>query len=258
MLALGQATFAVVAVVVLFVLFLLLLLASFARARRSSRQLAAVGEGGGGAARAGVARPAAPPGGGRAPRARTVLSRRDFFRGGLLASLMVFGAQFGGASLAFLWPNLKGGFGSLITLPDTLDSIKGQIEQGRQPYYFGAGRFYLINYTGDGDKSGGIYDGITADNLMALYQKCAHLGCRVPFCQQSQWFECPCHGSKYNYAGEYQLGPAPTGLMRFKVEVSGTTVKVDTSNIIPGPPRGTNTIHQAPEGPFCVGGAAGG
>ena len=93
---------------------------------------------------------------------------------------------------------------------------------------------------------------------MALYQKCAHLGCRVPFCQQSQWFECPCHGSKYNYAGEYQLGPAPTGLMRFKVEVSGSTVKVDTSTIIPGPPRGTNTIHQAPEGPFCVGGAAGG
>ena len=163
-----------------------------------------------------------------------------------------------GASLAFLWPNLKGGFGSLITLPDTLDSIKGQIEQGRQPYYFGAGRFYLINYTGDGTKPGGIYEGITADNLMALYQKCAHLGCRVPFCQQSQWFECPCHGSKYNYAGEYQLGPAPTGLMRFKVEVSGSTVKVDTSTIIPGPPRGTNTIHQAPEGPFCVGGAAGG
>ena len=67
----------------------------------------------------------------------------------------------------------------------------------------------------------------------------------------------PCHGSKYNYAGEWQLGPAPTGLMRFKVTVSGGKVKVDTSNIIPGPPRGTNTIHQAPEGPFCVGGAAG-
>ena len=54
---------------------------------------------------------------------------------------------------------------------------------------------------------------------MALYQKCVHLGCRVPFCQTSQWFECPCHGSKYNEAGEYQLGPAPTGLNRFKLTI---------------------------------------
>ncbi len=252
MLGIAQSTFAVILVIVLFAIFALLLGGSFARARRSARRAGAPTLGTGRPATAAVAATPA------ATSSRTVVSRRDFFRGGLLSSLLVFAAQFGGASLAFLWPNLKGGFGSLITLPDTLDSIKGQIEQGRQPYYFGAGRFYLINYSGDGDKAGGIYDGLTAGGLMAIYQKCAHLGCRVPFCQQSQWFECPCHGSKYNYAGEYQLGPAPTGLMRFKVSVSGSSVEVDTSSIIPGPPRGTNTIHQAPEGPFCVGGAAGG
>ena len=27
--------------------------------------------------------------------------------------------------------------------------------------------------------------------LVALYQKCPHLGCRVPNCATSQWFECP-------------------------------------------------------------------
>ena len=167
-------------------------------------------------------------------------------------------AQFGGASLAFLWPNLKSGFGSLITVPDPPDSIMSQIIGSRQPYYLGMGRFYLINYAGDGDKPGGPYEGLTATvpnaggRLMALYQKCAHLGCRVPFCQQSQWFECPCHGSKYNYAGEYQLGPAPSGLWRFPVKIDGGQVKVDTSSPTSNPPRGTNTIHQAPEGPFCV------
>ena len=31
---------------------------------------------------------------------------------------------------------------------------------------------------------------------VALYQKCVHLGCRVPWCTSSQWFECPCHGSE--------------------------------------------------------------
>ena len=47
--------------------------------------------------------------------------------------------------------------------------------------------------------------------------------------QQSQWFECPCHGSKYNTAGEYKLGPAPRGMDRFKVTVSQTgDVTVET------------------------------
>jgi len=191
--------------------------------------------------------------------ARRVISRRDFFRGGLLASLGVFTAQFAGATLAFLWPNLAGGFGGLISVPDTADTVMDQIRSTNQPYYLGSGRFYLINYSGTGDKPGEIYDGLTADvgggRLMALYQKCAHLGCRVPFCQQSQWFECPCHGSKYNYAGEYELGPAPTGLQRFPVKVAGGQIMVDTGNPTAGPPRGTDTIHQAPEGPFCVGGA---
>ncbi len=48
------------------------------------------------------------------PKPVKAVSRRDFFRRSLLVSLAVFGAQFGGATLAFLWPNLKGGFGSLI------------------------------------------------------------------------------------------------------------------------------------------------
>ena len=92
-----------------------------------------------------------------------------------------------------------------------------------------------------------------AEGIMPLYQRCVHLGCRVPFCQQSQWFECPCHGSKYNTAGEYKLGPAPRGMDRFKVNVSSTgDVTVDTAEIILGPPRGTDTIHKPLAGPFCV------
>ena len=193
--------------------------------------------------------PATEPADAAPPKARRTVTRRDFFRGGLLASLAIFTAEFGGASLAFLWPNLKGQFGSKI-VAGSLTDIKAYIESQDQPYYYGAGRFYIVPYTGDGADT--IYKGITEDGLMALYQKCVHLGCRVPFCQSSQWFECPCHGSKYNEAGEYQLGPAPTGLNRFVLTVQGDVVKVDTSNIIPGPPRGTNTTHQSPEGPFCV------
>ena len=193
--------------------------------------------------------PAAAGPGDTPEKAPAPVSRRDFFRGGLLVGLGAFLASFGGASLAFLWPNLKGGFGSVIEA-GSLGDIKGFIAANNQPFYYGAGRFYIVPYHGDGANT--VYAGITEEGLMALYQKCVHLGCRVPFCQTSQWFECPCHGSKYNEAGEYQLGPAPTGLNRFKIIIEGDKVLVDTSNIIPGPPRGTNTTHQSPEGPFCV------
>ena len=93
---------------------------------------------------------------------------------------------------------------------------------------------------------------MAAEGLMPLYQRCVHLGCRVPFCQSSQWFECPCHGSKYNEAGEYQLGPAPRGMDRFKIEIASGQVSVDTSLVIQGPPRGTDTINEPPQGSFCV------
>jgi cytochrome b6-f complex iron-sulfur subunit len=37
--------------------------------------------------------------------------------------------------------------------------------------------------------------------------------------------------------------------------VSGDQVTVDTSKIVTGPPRGTNTTGQELEGPHCIGGS---
>lgn len=181
------------------------------------------------------------------------MTRRAFFRrllGGAFGLAML---DFGAASLAFLWPSLGGGFGGKITLATSVDDVKAQITQTKLPFYFAPGRFYLVPYDPANDKAG-IYkkEGLLAAGLMALYQRCVHLGCRVPFCQVSQWFECPCHGSKYNRAGEYKLGPAPRGLDRMPLTLSGSTLTIDTGNIQTGPPRGTNTTGQDPEGPFCV------
>jgi cytochrome b6-f complex iron-sulfur subunit len=90
--------------------------------------------------------------------------------------------------------------------------------------------------------------------FVALYQKCVHLGCRVPQCVTSQWFECPCHGSQYNQVGEKKGGPAPRGLDRFATEVSGNRLGVDTGTIIQGPAIGVNTTGQESEGPHCISG----
>lgn len=183
------------------------------------------------------------------------LSRRAFFR-------RVLGAGFALAiteglaltSLAYLWPSQSGGFGGKIRLPDSATTIKETIAQTKQPYYFAPGRVYVVRYDA-ADDANGIYTdaGLVSDGLMALYQRCVHLGCRVPFCETSQWFECPCHGSKYNRAGEFRAGPAPRGLDRFPIEVADDVVTVNTGVIVTGPPRGINTTGQDPEGPFCVG-----
>jgi cytochrome b6-f complex iron-sulfur subunit len=236
----SRETFAILVVIALFGLFLLLVAATLIR----SRYAAAVFKE---AAAGAQPRPELEPKEAKKPKP---VSRREFFRRSLLASLGLFGAQFGAASLAFIWPNLRGGFGSVIDLGLTPEAVKSQIQADRLPYYFGAGRFYLVNY--EGDAADTIYAGLVGEGLMALYQKCVHLGCRVPFCQVSQWFECPCHGSKYNRVGEYRDGPAPRSMDRFRVTVQNGTVVVDTSEVVLGPPRGTNTTGQTPEGPFCV------
>ncbi|HVE98447.1 MAG TPA: Rieske 2Fe-2S domain-containing protein [Mycobacteriales bacterium] len=180
------------------------------------------------------------------------MSRRDFFRVSSLGSMGLALAGFGGASLGFLWPSLRGGFGSKINL-GSVEVLKEQI--AAEPsglLYFPEARSYLIDYRATAGNED-VYDKVAAGGLLAIYQKCAHLGCRVPSCVTSQWLECPCHGSRYNKAGEYKFGPAPRGLDHFPLVVEENNVTVDTSTRILGPPRGTDTIGQSPAGPHCVG-----
>jgi cytochrome b6-f complex iron-sulfur subunit len=238
-LAISSGTIAAIVVIVVIDLFAIVFGLSFVRARREQRAAEAA------ATASALGHPA--------PTAPKPVSRREFFRRSLVGSLLVYGAQFGGATLAFLWPNLRGGFGSVINA-GKLDDIRGVIRDTEQPFYSGSGRFYIVAYDGrPTDDVNYEEDQLAAQGVMPLYQRCVHLGCRVPFCQQSQWFECPCHGSKYNTAGEYTLGPAPRGLDRFRVEITETgDVMVDTSEVIPGPPRGTDTLRRPPSGPFCV------
>jgi cytochrome b6-f complex iron-sulfur subunit len=189
-----------------------------------------------------------------APTPAKAVSRRDFFRRSLIGSLLVFGAQFGGGTIAFLWPNLKGGFGSVINA-GKLEDILAEARGSGEPVYNGNGRFYIVPYDGnpmpDADY---VAAGVAVEGIMPLYQRCVHLGCRVPFCSSSKWFECPCHGSKYNGAGEYRLGPAPRGMDRFKIQIDPDgNVLVDTSAVELGPPRGIETLGQpTPLGPYCV------
>jgi cytochrome b6-f complex iron-sulfur subunit len=186
------------------------------------------------------------------------VTRRQFFNRGIIAlfgfGLSVFGAQV----IAFLWPQPKGGFGSKINIGN-VDDILTKIEEGSGFYYLPEGRMWVTQYPSSAvGKAEAVYpepvlNGMRA-GIVALYQKCPHLGCRVPSCATSQWFECPCHGSQYNQVGEKKGGPAPRGMDLFPTTVSGGSITVDTGTVIQGAPIGTNTTGQEAEGPHCVGG----
>jgi cytochrome b6-f complex iron-sulfur subunit len=189
------------------------------------------------------------------PRSHLAVSRRQFLNRSWSAAFLGFLGFFGMSSLSFLWPKLTGGFGSKITAGDYNDLLKAVGPEGNfTPQYFSDGRFYLVYYEGDGDSAVYVANGATKLNMQALYRKCVHLGCSVPFCSTSYLYECPCHGSKYRLSGEYFGGPAPRGLDRFPIMIEDGKVIVDTGNLLTGPPRGTDTWPKfsQPAGSFCI------
>ncbi len=184
------------------------------------------------------------------------VTRRQFFNRGIVATQSLVLGSFSLAVIGFLWPSVSGGFGGKVKA-GKLKDIQDAIVEKREPFYVPEARSYLNPYPETAlAKAKGVYPesilpGLEA-GLVALFQKCPHLGCRVPWCKASQWFECPCHGSKYNRVGEKKGGPAPRGMDRFPVEVSDGDVLINTGITAQGPAIGVNTTGQEAEGPNCV------
>jgi len=160
--------------------------------------------------------------------------------------------------VAFLWPTAAPVFGGKVNV-GKLDDILANIRSNGGFFYASNARSYVTVYPAEAlPKARGVkeYKPILAgmeEGVVALYQKCPHLGCRVPECKSSQWFECPCHGSQYNRSGEKKGGPAPRGMDHFAVNVGGTgDVIIDTSTVFVGAAIGTNTTGQEAEGPHCI------
>jgi cytochrome b6-f complex iron-sulfur subunit len=183
------------------------------------------------------------------------VTRRQFLNRMTVSGIVIGLAQFGMASMDFLWPRLRGGFGAKIDVGDA-DALKSELQATREPKFIADGRFWLTLYEGNTQAAEAVPVYMDANTpvsgICALYRKCPHLGCSVPWCSTSKWFECPCHGSKYSYDGEYRDGPAPRGLDRFRVDIVDGKVVVDTATVLEGPPRGTRTSQPAPEGQHCV------
>ena len=174
------------------------------------------------------------------------MSRRTVLRRSLGGAIGLWLLEVSAGTLGFLWPNLTGGFGGLVKI-GTYGDIKTAnsnlpISDGFPAYYPDA-RAYIVlidtnrqGFVAGDDRAG---DG-TALNVRALYQRCPHLGCRPNPCLKNFWFECPCHGSRYDRLGikadGARFGPAPRGMDRFASSVkSDGTLWLDTGKITLGP-----------------------
>jgi len=191
------------------------------------------------------------------------VSRRKFFNRAAFTLMAASIGAFGASAVGFLWKGAEGGFGSKITA-GKIDDVIQLIRSNKGFLYLSEARAWVTEYPKDSlgkgqavyGAQGAVFSGMQA-GVVALYQKCPHLGCRVPECSSSQWFECPCHGSQYNQVGEKKGGPAPRGMDRFGVSITNGVLTIDTGAVFAGPSIGTNTTGQEAEGPHCIGAAGG-
>lgn len=137
------------------------------------------------------------------------VGRRQFLGWALGASLVGLVGQAGLAFIEFFKPRIQqGAFGSKVTAGQVAEFQPGSVSHIQQ------GRFFISR----------LEDG----GMLALWQRCTHLGCTVPWREDENQFHCPCHSSLFNREGEVIGGPAPRPLDIFPIEIVDGQVIVDT------------------------------
>ena len=141
---------------------------------------------------------------------RERFTRRDMLK----TSWAVLGGlaflELGVISLAYMQPRLaEGEFGGMITAGNVADFPNGSVT------HIANGRFYLARLADGG--------------FLALYQRCTHLSCSVPWDQEAGQLICPCHSSSFSVEGDVFNPPAPRPLDLFPISIADGVVQVDTS-----------------------------
>lgn len=155
------------------------------------------------------------PSPGSTSRFKKLQSRRTFTRNAALGASLIITAELAAGTIYLLWPNKTGAFGGEITVAET--SVP---EVGGTPFRYPEGQFYVVH---------------TEDGVQALWWKCVHLGCTVPWVGGQESFICPCHGSIYEYNGSRVSGPASRALDAMPVTVNDNgsiTVDTDPASVI--------------------------
>ena len=179
---------------------------------------------------------------------RNVITRRIFILGGFWSAVGLLLVGILGSPLDFMWIRKIVGFGGPVPVsPDRVPA------QGAGPIVIAEGRFFLLNLEPGITPNGET----TPGGLLALWRKCPHLGCTVPwrpdfvFQGRKGWFRCPCHGSTYTKEGGIIVaGPAPRPLDVFPITVqSDRSLLVQTGRAFEGSGSVQNPTRAVPYAP---------
>lgn len=149
----------------------------------------------------------------------TTIGRRWFLRIAVLGSLGAVLTQAVACFVNFYFPTRVGTFGGKVLAGRPEEVVLGE------PKYVRDGKFYLMR---------------VPDGLLALYQKCPHLGCVVPWRGDDPTedtiagkgrFNCPCHGSIYDRFGVLRAGPAPRPMDLMAMTIENGNIVVDTGKV---------------------------
>ncbi len=142
------------------------------------------------------------------------ITRRDFLTVAWGAAGALAAAEMMLVGVKFLSPHaVEGEFGGEFNLGAYDQYPRGTVTPVE------AGRFYLVR----------LQDG----GFLAVYRRCTHLGCAVPFERASGQFVCPCHGSVFTLEGEVLNPPAPRPLDLFALRINEEgEIIVDTASPI--------------------------
>jgi Rieske Fe-S protein len=133
----------------------------------------------------------------------------------------------------FFWPKKVGAFGGEVNGGNVEDYKVGDVK--------------LI-------QDAKAYVSLVPEGFVALWWKCPHLGCTVPWKPDDPTmdslapkgrFNCPCHGSIYDRYGDIIQGPAPRPMDVFPVTIRDGKVYIDT-NPTHAVQRTSDTVTDAP------------
>jgi cytochrome b6-f complex iron-sulfur subunit len=144
------------------------------------------------------------------------LRRRQLLRIGFASALALSLAELGAAVAPYLRVTRIIGLGAPVAVGTASAIFQQFAATNDRPILFREGRFFLLHAPG---------------GIIAAYRKCTHLGCTVPFNTSKDFFECPCHGSRYDKNTAVVLRtPAPRPLQLFHISESASGVLIVDTN----------------------------
>jgi cytochrome b6-f complex iron-sulfur subunit len=144
------------------------------------------------------------------------ITRRDFIARALYGLLLMLGLGFLVPAVRIFSP-LRGTAGRLVFFPLLLED-----ELPRA----GVKKMELRYLTSGKERTVRLFIVAAAEGLTILSATCSHLGCLVNYHRSKKEFICPCHGGRYDLAGNNIAGPPPAPLTRLPSKIENNMVMV--------------------------------